>query len=408
MSWSGTWSLLSVSVSDRFDTANDDGRQLGALLELIHRADSPFRSVQATYRIWRHTERVAAAWRAGVEEERSRGASISSYAASDGSSEPVECEEILRIWREGDRVREEHEGGWQDGSYGVRDGKLWWSWHEESGAVSNQVDPEVGSGIGAQLSFMLDPTPLLGVLKFAVVGRGRVAGRETVTADAVPRAVDPNRSPRFFELDELGGGAQRYRLELDSQRGVLLEVVAVRNGEPFQNITTLGIEFDLPISEDRFRFQPPAGEEIQSTRGRPLERLSIREAQLRVPFTVFIPDRIPRDWHVSCLFKEASERPRWPGSVALIYTSDDGHESVSLSQFPAADKCSVMLADDQWEDVVRDGTTIRATRRDASSEAQAQFERDGTFVILASRTLTRDQLATIAAGLKPAPSTDSI
>ena len=123
---------------------------------------------------------------------------------------------------------------------------------------------------------------------------------------------------------------------------------------------------------------------------------------------MFIPDRIPSDWHVSSLFKEASERPRWAGGVALIYTSDDGHESVSLSQFPAVDKSYVMLADEQWEDVVRDGRTIRATRRDASSEAQAQLEHDGTFVILTSRTLTRDQLATIAAGLKPAPDTSSI
>jgi hypothetical protein len=63
---------------------------------------------------------------------------------------------------------------------------------------------------------------------------------------------------------------------------------------------------------------------------------------------------------------------------------------------------------DEWEDVVRDGKVIRATRRDARLEAQAQFEHDGIFVILTSRTLTRDHLATIAAGLKPAPATSSI
>jgi hypothetical protein len=79
---------------------------------------------------------------------------------------------------------------------------------------------------------------------------------------------------------------------------------------------------------------------------------------------------------------------------------------VSLSQFPAADKDHVMLADNDWEDVVlRDGRTIRATRRDARSEAQAQLEHGSTFVILSSRTLTRDHLATIAAGLKPARQT---
>ncbi len=38
---------------------------------------------------------------------------------------------------------------------------------------------------------MLDPTPLLGLLRFAVVGHSRVAGRETITAEAVPRRRDP-------------------------------------------------------------------------------------------------------------------------------------------------------------------------------------------------------------------------
>lgn len=395
-------------VADVSDAPNRERRRVGSLLELLDRADAPFDSVEVTYRIWRHEPRASAAWRAEVEEQRRRGAAISSYGASDSSGQPVEREEVLRIWRADDRVREQHQGGWQDGAYGVRAGELWWSWDDRSGAVSNQDDPKVGSGIGEQLWFMLDPTPLLGLLRFAVVGRGRVAGRETISADAVPRSRGPRRGPLLFELDELGGGADRYRFEVDAQRGVLLEVVALRDREPFQKISTVQIRFDHAIPEERFEFQPPAGEQLLPTSGRTHERLSVRQAQQRAPFTVLIPDRIPSDWHVSCLFLGASERPWWPGSVALIYRSDDGHDGVSLSQFPAADKSGVMLADDEWEDVVRGGTVIRATRRDARSEAQAQLERDGTFVILSSPTLTRDQLATIAAGLKPAPDTSDI
>ncbi len=385
-----------------------DNRQLGSLLVLLHRADTPFRSVEATYRIWRNEERASEALRAGIEEERRRGASISSYGGSCSPTGPVEREEVLRIWRAEDRAREEHVGGPRSGAYGVRDGELWWSWDERDGATSNQDDPKVGSGIGEELLFMLDPTPLLGLLRFAVVGRGRVAGRETITADAFPRRRDPRHRAQSFELYELGGGADCYRLEVDAQRGVLLEVIALRDGEPFHKITTAEIAFDRPIPEERFAFEPPAGEEIQPTRGQPPERLSVRDAQQRAPFTVLIPDRIPSDWHVTVLFREPSRRPPWPGSVALVYHSDDGHEGVSLSQFRAADRSSMMLADDDWEDVTREGRAIRATRRDARSEAQAQLEHDGTFVILTSRTLTRDQLATIAASLKPAPTTTRI
>lgn len=390
------------------ETPDRDNGELGSLLVLLHRADTPVRSVEAAYRTWQHEERASAAWRAATEEEKGRGAAISTYGAACTSSEPVEREEVLHIWRADGRVREEHAGGPRDGAYGVRDGELWWSWDERNGATSNRDDPKLGSGIGEGLSFMLDPTPLLGLLRFAVVGHGRVAGRETITAEAVPRWRDPRRGPRSFELYELGAGADRYTLEIDEQRGVLLEVVASRDGEPFNKVTTVAIAFDRLISEERFTFEPPAGEEIQPTWGHPPERISVRQAQQRAAFTVLIPDRIPSAWRVSCLFREASRRPPWPGSVALIYRSDDGHEGVSLSQFRAADKSSMMLADDDWEDVGREGTAIRATRLDASSEAQAQLEHGDTFVILTSQTLTRDELATIGASLKPAPITSSI
>jgi hypothetical protein len=52
---------------------------------------------------------------------------------------------------------------------------------------------------------------------------------------------------------------------------------------------------------------------------------------------------------------------------------------------------------------------IRVTKRDARGpQTQAHLERDGTFVFLMSETLNSDQLATLAAGLKPAPTSSSI
>ena len=83
----------------------------------------------------------------------------------------------MRVWRADGRAREEHEGGPQDGAYAVRDGELWWSWDERNGATSNQDDPKVGSGVGEALVHA-GSHALLGSLAFAVVGRGRVAGRE--------------------------------------------------------------------------------------------------------------------------------------------------------------------------------------------------------------------------------------
>jgi hypothetical protein len=66
-----------------------------------------------------------------------------------------------------------------------------------------------------------------------------------------------------------------------------------------------------------------------------------------------------------------------------------------------------MVNGDDWQDLTRDGTSIKV-RPSGWGQAQAHLERDGTFVFLVSDNLTSDQLATIAAGLRPAPDVGSI
>ena len=385
-----------------------DEPELGALLELLHRADAPFTTVQATYRIWRHDERATAAFRAEIEEEKRRGAAISTFQMTGSSSEPAEREELLRLWRSGDRLREEREGGRRDRSYGVRVGKLWWQWTQTSGACSNEDDPKVGSGVGEELSVMLDPTPLLGALRFDVRGNSQQAGRATITAEAVPRPSG-RHGLRSMELHQLGSGADRYTLDVDAQLGVLLGVVALRNDEPFHHISTVEITFDQPIADETFEFQPSAGETVLGVgrRTRP-EHMPLTEAQQRAPFTVLMPGRVPSDWQLHCDFLEASERPPAPTQVSLQYRSESGHENVHLSQSSAADRPSIydeLTSGDGWDEVTRDETVIRVTKPTAHGHAQVQahLERDGTFVFLTSETLSSEQLITIAAGLRPAP-----
>jgi hypothetical protein len=380
---------------------------LGTVLEVLHGAGS-FSTIHATFRVWRHSERAMAAFRAAAEEDKRRGASIQTVTLRGRGEEPSERVETFCIWRSGGRVREEQHGGPRDGYYGVRDGELWWSWDERMGAASNEDDPSVGSRIGEQLSVMLDPTPLLGALQFRVLGRSQVAGRPAILAEAVPRASDPRRAPRAFELHQLGNGADRYQLEVDAQRGVLLRAVALREGEPFHEITTVEIAFDEPIDDQLFRFESPAGEQVQPVGQRPRpQHITTTEAQQRAPFTVLIPDRIPRDWHVHCVFIEPSQRPPREACVSLNYYSDDGHQSVSLSQYAASNKpgqYDLMIANEEWpwQTITHDGIAVHV--RGGGSQSQAHIEWDGTFVFLSSETLSGDRLAAIVAGLKRAPS----
>ena len=389
-----------------------DEVELGALLALLHGASDAFRTVQVTYRTWRHDERLKAAFHADAEAHKRRGASISSVRfVRSGDPEPPETEETVRIWRDGQRFREERHGGRRDGYYGVADGPMWWFWSEDMGAMSNQDDPSVGSGVGQELQIMLNPTPLLGSLRFRVAGHSQVAGRATVTAHATPRQPDP-RHPRLLELHELGAGAHHYQLEVDQERGVLLAVTAIRDEQPFHKITTLAIRFDEPIPAETFQFAPPEGEEIHPVQSRrnSLQHITLTEARERAPFTVLMPERVPAGWQVRCMFIEASQRPPSPALVSLSYRSDDGHQSISISQIGAADasrQYGTMVNNENWQEVARDGTSVKV-RPAGWPQAQAHLERNGTFVFLVSDNLTGDQLATIAAGLRPAPSTGNI
>jgi outer membrane lipoprotein-sorting protein len=387
-----------------------DKAELGALLALLHGADAGFRSVQATWRVWRHEERLRQAFLADAEEQKRRGASISTISVDNGAPEPAENEETVLIWREGERFREEHHGGRRDGYYAVADGQFWWMWDEHMGAHSNQDDPSLGSGVGQELEVMLNPTPLLSSLRLRAAGSSDVAGRATITVHASPRPQDP-RYARSLELHQLGTGADHYTLQVDQEHGVLLAAIAIRDGQPFHTIAALTIRFDEAIPCETFRFTPPEGEEIKTIRDRRLQHITLTEAQQRAPFTVLMPNRVPADWQVRCTFIDASQRPASPAQVSLGYRSGDGHESISISQMTAADRAShhyeSVVNDENWQGMSCDGASVKVRPADFG-QAQAHLERDGTFAFLVSDNLTNNQLGTIAAGLRPAPSTSSI
>ncbi len=240
-----------------------------------------------------------------------------------------------------------------------------------------------------------------------------VAGRAALTARALQRltATAGPRGP-WFQLNSLGNGADRYELAVDEQRGVLLSVVALRDDEPFHEITTVTVAFNEPTADERFRFVPPAGEEIRSIRdGQRSRHVTVVEAQQLAPFTVLIPERIPASWHTHCQYRDPSQWPAHSARVALLYQSEDGHESVHITEVAVEDRAGFdeLTRGNGWQDVTRDSTMLRVTKPGAAGgQTQAHLERDGTFVFLMSETLNGDQLASLAARLKPAPNTGSI
>jgi hypothetical protein len=265
-----------------------DVSALAELLELLSRAQEPFDTLRATYRIWSHTERATAAFMASARET---GRAMSMSSGSDPRS-PVETEQVLRIWRAPHRARVERDDG--EPSYGVRVGELWWDWRDSAGASTNEHDAEgrMRSQIGRELEPLLDPTRLLGALRFEVIGGGQQAGRKTITVTAEPRWPSGDQHDAYFArlqfgLHALGSGADRYVFAVDAERGVLLYVEALRDGQPFQRTEATEIAFDEALDDQLFVFRAAPAQVIRSaseTFGQP-ERLSIIEAHQRTDFT---------------------------------------------------------------------------------------------------------------------------
>jgi hypothetical protein len=179
-------------------------------------------------------------------------------------------------------------------------------WRQEQPGRSS-----VAGSFWNELRVMLNPIPLLSSLRFHPTGDSQVAGRSTITAHGTPRQQD-TRHGGAFELHELGTGAEYYELEVDQQLGVLLAVSAIRDGQQFHRITTLATRFGQPISNETFRFEPPAGEALEPIHDEHrVEHVTRVEAQQQAPFTVLMPDTVPASWQVQCrLAKPLSDRRR--------------------------------------------------------------------------------------------------
>jgi hypothetical protein len=248
--------------------APDNDAALGALLALVDHPGPRFQSIQATYRVWHDDVLLREARHADVEALRASGRSIMSYSSTTGEPGPAETEELVRFWRQDDGFRYEIHGGHQDGLLDVAANGVWWWWQPGMGGRSNEEDPSVPNPV-KELPFVLDPERLLGLVEFEATGRSEVAGRATISARATRLSPKPN-SP-MMTLYSLGSGADRYELELDSERGVLLNVSAIYNGQVIKTITAQTIEFDATIPLAVFTFELPEGEGMRPLRRTPPE-----------------------------------------------------------------------------------------------------------------------------------------
>ena len=375
--------------------------ELGDLLVLLHGARRRISTVRATLRLWQDLVGRQAALAPLVE----RG-EVTAYAASDDTD--PETQELVRVWlAPPDRAREEREGA---ARVAVRRGPLWWHYDPESGAVSNEDEPDVAGGGGESYWWLLDPAPVIGLLEFGRIEPGRRAGRPTWRVRAVPRTLG-DAADDWPLLRLAAWGADELRLDVDAERGALLRVESRFEGRPIEVSEVLEIGFDEVFAPGTFVFTPPPGETVRSIRSEPgvRTRLTIEQAVALAPFTVWIPARVPADWEVEIGFAEASDRPPIAPHVHLHYRAADGTHGVSIAESPAGHPGEHDEYDHArpgpWRAVEREQRRMQV-REPAENwqPAQVRMELDGTRILMHSRDLGADALADLAAGLVPAPS----
>ena len=142
----------------------------------------------------------------------------------------------------------------------VNDGEKAWIYTRESGAIEHEtpiLSPTTGQ--------LFDPAVLLPALELEPRGDGVVAGR------AARLVLARARTPCSAPVDLVPAGCDEVQLVVDAEVGIVLRIESRFEREPVRIVEVQAIEFDKPFGDDRFRFEPPEGEEPR-TAGRPTRR----------------------------------------------------------------------------------------------------------------------------------------
>jgi outer membrane lipoprotein-sorting protein len=391
------------------DRTMHEERELGELLVLMVGAHRSFQTLRASARMWHHTERSHEAFTR--ENTRIGGGSLVSIAMTgeDAAPTPVEMDDRVELWlARPDRLREETVSTWSGEpveSLLVQVGDTWWWFDPSAGAMTNGSSPNHQHG-GRLNRVMLDPADLVASRELEIAGRTQHAGRPAIHVLSRPRIRDQ------FLPDPGGfGGAWEQDLLVDAERGILLRLVNLLDGEPFAIVEFLEIEFDEEIADELFVFVSPPGEEVRDARDGmrvDLGPIPLHEAAGRVPFPVFVPAEVPAEWRLRAYVSDEDERRRWPTALHIHYSNEIGTLNVNVNEQDAGDGGLPATAPDgsAWRvEHLESGELLvwEPTEAERGMPRVAMLELAGTRIRISTDDLDAEAIAKLAASLIPAP-----
>ena len=170
-----------------------------------------------------------------------------------------------------------------------------------------------------------------------------------------------------------------------------------RSGEAVQ------IAYDERIPDERFVFEPPAGELVRdfSDHDHPRTVGALEAAEL-APFPLFVLPSMPDGWELHVTLWPGRERPKSPPGVLLAYRSRDATAALSVIQTRAGEGTDLISLDPgAAERVERGGQEILLRRRgDRLPMSALRLERDGTGIFVTSDSLEAERLIELALSLR--------
>lgn len=390
------------------------------VLELLYGARHRYRAVRGVLESWHNPRRLMEAHRRRAARQRGRAYASVYMVASSGESPaelPSEQREMIRLWYQPpDRLREEVRtlGPHEHERVVVRDGEHWWTYSPDWGAMSNvgvaaeQAD-HFHPGGGEQFAALLDPSVFLVALEIDDVEGGRESlGRPALRVRGRPRLQENIHLPGLHMLDS----ADACQLLVDRERGVVLKLSLLLEGDQFWGSAFTDIAFDERFPDDIFVFEPPPGEKVRPPDVGRARRYTVAEAAAAASFTVFMLPRLPEgEWHLHVHYSERRERPPLPEMVHLAYHRADATEHISVSQQPPGEGgfgwTGYRPEGPELEEVERNGLRYTVCKRDPEYDvpASVMVEREGTAIQLTSTELDEHALLALAESLVPAEGT---
>jgi hypothetical protein len=267
-----------------------------------------------------------------------------------------------------------------------------------AGAVTNNGSPNHHAGIGDDCELLIEPASLLPHFDFDVIGEGEQAGRPGVRVRARKRAA----RDRDGFMPGLPIGYDELDLLVDRERGTLLQLAALLDGEPGVDRRIEEIAYDEPIPPGTFEFVPPAGEEIEDvSRRERIHKLPIEQVAERASFTVFVATRLDGAWRMRAMHLPP-RRGQPHEHVHLHYHRDDATQSFGINEH-WADAEPLFTAVREPEEILRGGERLQVIRAtDEFPLGSVRLTRDGTSIELTSDNLPLERLLELVDGLRPA------